>query len=113
VCRDTVCKNEGVKIEKGELRLGTWVAFEDRGSWTWKHWGCVSGKQLQNMRQQLSTGPNEYDFDMLDGYDDDDPSGLKSHPDLQEKVRRVITQGFIDPEDWNGVSTLLWWIIKC
>jgi hypothetical protein len=27
-----------------------------------------------------------------------------NHPDLQEKVKRVITQGFIDPEDFNGVS---------
>jgi len=58
------------------------------------------------MRNQLSSGPDEYDFDMLDGYDDDDPSGLKDQPELQEKVRRVITQGFIDPEDWNGVSML-------
>jgi hypothetical protein len=35
-----------------------------------------------------------------------------NHPDLQEKVKRVITQGFIDPEDFNGVSAhfqLLFW----
>lgn len=25
------------------------------------------------------------------------------HPDLQEKIRRVIEQGFIDAEDFNGV----------
>ena len=25
------------------------------------------------------------------------------HPDLQEKVRRCVNQGFIDPEDFNGV----------
>ena len=25
-------------------------------------------------------------------------------PEIQEKVRRVVTQGHIDPEDFNGVS---------
>lgn len=25
------------------------------------------------------------------------------HPDLQEKVRRCVNQGFIDLEDFNGV----------
>lgn len=25
------------------------------------------------------------------------------HPDVQEKVRRCINQGFIDPEDFKGV----------
>ena len=44
---------------------------------------------------------------MLDGYDDEDKGSLHDRPDLQEKVRRVITQGHIDPEDWRGVS-LTW-----
>ena len=26
---------------------------------------------------------------------------------MQEKIKRVITQGHIDPEDFKGVSTLL------
>lgn len=34
------------------------------------------------------------------------------HPEVQEKIRRVIKQGHIDPEDFNGVSgvadTRLW-----
>lgn len=32
----------GTKIAKGELRLGVWVAFQDRGSFKWRHWGCES-----------------------------------------------------------------------
>lgn len=38
LCQDTHCKKEGVKIAKGELRFGTYITFEDRGSWKWKHW---------------------------------------------------------------------------
>lgn len=48
--------------------------------------------------------PGTYRWDFLDGYDGDEKNSLAKHPDLQEKVRRVVTQGFIDPEDWNGVS---------
>jgi len=42
----------------------------------------------------------------LDGFDGDEKNSLDKHPDLQEKVKRVITQGFIDPEDWNGVMPI-------
>ncbi len=42
---------------------------------------------------------------MLDGYEGDEPSSLVHYPDLQKKVRRVIMQGYIDPEDFNGVCT--------
>lgn len=31
----------------------------------------------------------------------------RDHPEVQEKIKRVITQGHIDPEDFKGVSTLL------
>ena len=65
----------------------------------------MSGKQLQSVRAALD--PKEtgnYDFSMLDGYDSEDRGSLDDYPDLQEKVRRVITQGFIDPEDFNGVG---------
>ena len=51
--------------------------------------------------------PDSYRWDYLDGYDDDGKGGIEGYPDLQEKVRRVITQGFIDPEDFNGVSSHL------
>jgi hypothetical protein len=50
--------------------------------------------------------PGVYRWDFLDGYDGGEKHSLDHHPDLQEKVRRVVTQGFIDPEDWNGVSLL-------
>lgn len=37
-CKNTYCKNNGIKIGKDELRLGTWVETERFASWTWKHW---------------------------------------------------------------------------
>ena len=133
VCRATECKKNGIKIDKDELRMGTWVEFEERGSWQWKHWyvyvasaqlfpayrasakasklmlyfrGCVTGHQLQNIRNNLEdpNSPGTYRWDFLDGYEGDEKNSLDKHPELQEKVRRVITQGFIDPEDFNGVS---------
>jgi hypothetical protein len=38
VCRATECKKNEIKIEKDELRMGTWVEFKERGGWQWKHW---------------------------------------------------------------------------
>ena len=29
----------------------------------------------------------------------------RNHPEVREKIKRVITQGHIDPEDFKGVST--------
>jgi hypothetical protein len=37
-CQATECKGAGVKIDKDELRVGTWVTIEDHGSWRWRHW---------------------------------------------------------------------------
>jgi len=50
---------------------------------------------------------------MLDGYEGDDPSSLAHHPDLQAKVRRVIIQGYIDPEDFNGVGIARFAALPC
>lgn len=69
--------------------------------------GCVTGAQIKHMRDYLlDPATDEYRWDALDGYDSGgaEKNSLEKHPDLQEKVRRVIEQGFIDPEDWNGVS---------
>jgi hypothetical protein len=77
--------------------------------------GCITGKVLKNLREKLedSNKPGTYLWDYLDGYDDDDKSSLRNHPDMQEKVRRVITQGFIDPEDFNGVNSFLFPPFTC
>ncbi|RYO88388.1 hypothetical protein DL766_003067 [Monosporascus sp. MC13-8B] len=98
-CQDGVCKNAAAKIAKGELRLGAWVTMPggEHGSWRWRHWGCVSGFTISNIQESIKNADGDYDWNMLDGYDE-----LDDHPDVQEKIRRVVTQGHIDPEDFNG-----------
>ncbi|KAF5605879.1 uvsb pi-3 kinase [Fusarium pseudocircinatum] len=96
-CKDTECKKNGDKVIKGTLRFGTYVVIQEHGGWTWKHWGCVSGQQLENVRELCQQGDGSFDCDLIDGYDE-----LVDHPDVQEKVRRCINQGFIDPEDFKG-----------
>ncbi|KAF7900067.1 hypothetical protein EAF00_004403 [Botryotinia globosa] len=101
-CQNKECKDRGIKIQKNELRLGTWVEIQEHGGWQWKHWGCITGKQLENMRNYLEDGKGGYMFDKMDGYNDGGKGSLDDHPEMQEKVRRVVIQGYIDPEDWKG-----------
>ncbi|KAJ2970807.1 hypothetical protein NQ176_g8009 [Zarea fungicola] len=96
-CKDTFCKKTAVKITKGEIRFGTWVEIEGRGSWSWKHWGCVSGDQMLRLREECDKGANEWDFDQIDGYDE-----LGSNTEVQEKIRRCVKQAHIDAEDFKG-----------
>ncbi|CAP67595.1 uncharacterized protein PODANS_1_14880 [Podospora anserina S mat+] len=97
-CKDPVCKKENIKIEKGQLRFGVWVTIMEHGSWAWRHWGCVSGETISNLQEYLSKDKNgEYNWDMLDGWEE-----LEEYPDLRQKVQRVLNQGHIDAEDFNG-----------
>lgn len=84
--------------------------------------GCVSGAQIQHMQDKIRQADGSYNWDMIDGYDELEyvhvPVGVRhvlfdsvtcilttlrsDHPDLQEKIRRVVTQGHIDPEDFRG-----------
>lgn len=61
---------------------------------------------LENIRHGIEdpNQPGKYRYDYLDGYDGEDKNGLQNSPEMQEKVRRCVEQGFIDPEDWRGVS---------
>ncbi|KUI73385.1 hypothetical protein VM1G_08936 [Cytospora mali] len=96
-CIETTCKKQAIKIQKGELRFGAWVEHEGHGSWKWKHWGCISGAQIENLREAIGKGDDEYDFDMIDGYDE-----LGDHPELQSKIRTAMVEGKIADEDFNG-----------
>lgn len=95
-CTDTVCKQGEVKIQKGELRFGSWTVIKEHGSWRWKHWGCVSGSQLVNLQEACGGDPDNLDFDAIDGFDE------LQDEELKEKVKRCVRQGHIDPEDFNG-----------
>jgi hypothetical protein len=82
--------------------------------------GCVSGLVIKNIRDAISKGEDDdYAWDAIDGYDELESVSCephialcllltsdRAHPDIQEKIRRVIKQGHIDPKDFNGVSAL-------
>lgn len=59
------------------------------------------------MRNYLEDNKGGYMFDKMDGYNDGGKGSLDDHPEMQEKVRRVVIQGFIDPEDWKGVCIFI------
>ncbi|KAI9743791.1 MAG: serine/threonine-protein kinase M1 [Claussenomyces sp. TS43310] len=98
-CQDTLCKKKGIKILKGELRLGSWVeiAQYESASWRWRHWGCTSGSVLENIRNNLKQGdPNgEYQWEYMDGLEE-------CPPDVQEKFKTAVINGKVADEDFNG-----------
>ncbi|EXJ88040.1 hypothetical protein A1O1_04967 [Capronia coronata CBS 617.96] len=102
-CQNSACKAAGLKIEKGELRFGTLVSFQDHFTWKWKHWGCVTPAQIKNIQEQV--GPLEgLDLDddlprILDGYDE-------LSPEACEKVKFALLHGHVADEDWKGEPEL-------
>ncbi|KAL8945027.1 MAG: hypothetical protein Q9216_000011 [Gyalolechia sp. 2 TL-2023] len=90
ICKNTECKKAGVKIDKGELRLGSWVDYGEHQGWAWKHWGCVTPVQIESLKTALDD-----DVSMLDGYEE-------LPDDLREKVKLALQNGHITDEDWKG-----------
>lgn len=37
-CQGSLCKDNSIKIQKGELRMGVFVTIKENQSWRWKHW---------------------------------------------------------------------------
>lgn len=37
-CQTKECKDNKAKIEKGSLRVGTWIDTERAQFWSWRHW---------------------------------------------------------------------------
>ncbi|KAK8089902.1 hypothetical protein PG997_004863 [Apiospora hydei] len=100
VCQDSQCQRFEYNILQGALRFGTWVdlPFMCCGQWKWKHWGCVSGRQLQNLQAAIYNSDGDvYDWARIEGFNE-----LAEFPELQARVRRVVAQGHIDDEDFNG-----------
>ncbi|KAL3496854.1 hypothetical protein BJX62DRAFT_193079 [Aspergillus germanicus] len=93
-CTNKECKDNKVKITKGDVRVGSWVDTEKYQSFMWRHWGCVTPKMISNMIEVVGEG-DDRDLDLLDGYED-------LPQEHQEKLARALDQGHIDDEDWNG-----------
>ncbi|MCJ1228059.1 hypothetical protein MMC12_004719 [Toensbergia leucococca] len=88
-CKNKICQEGQVKIQKGALRLGTLVDIQGNQSWSWKHWGCVTPKQIENIKITI-----EDNLDLLDGYDEV-PS------DMQATISKALEDGHVDDAVWD------------
>ncbi|KAB8230494.1 hypothetical protein ETB97_012516 [Aspergillus alliaceus] len=93
-CQNKECKDQKVKIAKGELRLGSWVDSERIQAFFWRHWGCVTPKIITSLKE-IVENEGEKDYDQLDGFEDLDPEN-------QEKIKKALEQGHVDDAEWNG-----------
>ncbi|KAB2102974.1 hypothetical protein AG0111_0g8760 [Alternaria gaisen] len=86
-CQVKECKESGSKIMKGQFRYATQVTIKDHVSWQYRHWGCVTPKQIENLIETCGG-----DTDMVDGYDE-------LPAEFQEKVDFALKNGHIPDED--------------
>ncbi|EFW20661.1 hypothetical protein D8B26_003004 [Coccidioides posadasii str. Silveira] len=91
-CKNTECQQKKEKILKGELRLGSWVDTEQFQSWSWKHWGCVTPRQVASLQEIVG---DDKDFSLLDGFDE-----LSAQN--QDKIREAVEKGHVSDSDWRG-----------
>ncbi|OAL35042.1 hypothetical protein AYO20_05757 [Fonsecaea nubica] len=99
-CQNTACKKAGIKIEKGEFRMGTLVTIHEHSSWMWKHWGCVTPAQIKKLQDQVGPLEDLDDLDadldrIIDGYDEIDDGS-------REKIKYALMNGHVADEDWKG-----------
>lgn len=94
-CKNKECKDQDIKFEKGELRIGVYVTIQDFQSWHWKHWGCTTPQVIANINSTI-----EGDLELLDGYDE-------LPEEDQARVSNALEEGHVADEDWKGVWILL------
>ncbi|KAI0765256.1 poly polymerase and DNA-ligase Zn-finger region-domain-containing protein [Fomes fomentarius] len=78
------CK--GTPIGKGELRFGSLIDFQGKTSFQWRHWGCVTTRIINNMKNNFN------EADELDGFDD-------LNDEDQKRVEKAWEDGRVAPED--------------
>ncbi|KAI5845316.1 poly polymerase and DNA-ligase Zn-finger region-domain-containing protein, partial [Tricharina praecox] len=90
-CKATTCGHD--KILKDELRQGTFVTIRgvEKGTWAWRHWGCVTAKQMSNIKASLMDGDN-INWDLCDGLEE-------LTEDDKVKVREAIQRGWVADDD--------------
>ncbi|KAI1911116.1 hypothetical protein LOZ12_004524 [Ophidiomyces ophidiicola] len=91
-CKNKECQDKKEKILKGELRLGSWVDTERFQSWSWKHWGCVTPRQVSTLQEIVGEDKN---FSDLDGFDE-------ISAENQDKIREAVEHGHVADSDWKG-----------
>ncbi|KAK9462832.1 poly polymerase and DNA-ligase Zn-finger region-domain-containing protein [Lipomyces oligophaga] len=77
-CQGAECKSQGLKIMKGELRLGVYVTIAEHQSFQWRHWKCVTKRVMDNIKQEIKN------LDDLDGFSELDSES-------QQIVKSTVT----------------------
>ncbi|CEJ56142.1 hypothetical protein PMG11_02363 [Penicillium brasilianum] len=97
-CSNKECKDQKIKITKGEIRVGTWVETENFQSWSWRHWGCTTPAILSNIAKgvfEKDKVTGDENFQLIDGWED--------LPEVyQETVRNALIEGHVADDDWKG-----------
>ncbi|KAL6704350.1 hypothetical protein ACN47E_008306 [Coniothyrium glycines] len=88
-CKVGACKDNAVKIMKGELRFAVQITIQEHQSWQYRHWGCVTPQQISNLIETT-----DGDTDMVDGYDE-------LPAEFQEKIKYALENGHVADEDWK------------
>ncbi|ORX96593.1 hypothetical protein BCR34DRAFT_607580 [Clohesyomyces aquaticus] len=89
-CRGAVCKPAGIKIAKGELRLGIATLWGEHESWCYKHWKCATPYDLQEVKTRmdedsfegLNSLPEQYKTVVMDSIE----QGKATEPTVLENV---------------------------
>ncbi|KAF2020122.1 zf-PARP-domain-containing protein [Aaosphaeria arxii CBS 175.79] len=77
-CRDPGCKDKGIKILKGELRLGIATLWDgEYEAWVYKHWKCITKYDIDGAKERfeqdsfdgLSDLPEEHKEVVLDSFE--------------------------------------------
>lgn len=76
----------GSKIPKGSLRFGTQVVINGNTTFAWRHYGCITAKQFENIKTDFDQA------DEVDGFED-------LTPEDQEKFRKAFAEGHVAEED--------------
>ncbi|KAF2488844.1 hypothetical protein BU16DRAFT_586642 [Lophium mytilinum] len=92
-CQSAPCKRGGHKIELGELRFGTYTLFYHTGDmfWTFKHWRCVTSKQIATIKDIAKGEPEN-----APGYD-------TLTEQAKEHVRLAFEAGSVTDKTFKGI----------
>ncbi|KAF9729615.1 hypothetical protein PMIN02_004529 [Paraphaeosphaeria minitans] len=92
-CTQAQCKNKGINIEKGELRIGThqFHTAEEKYYWAWRHWRCATRHQLRGLKA-LSDG----ELAKVPGYE-------RISDESREQLKLALEEGKVIDKDFKDI----------
>ncbi|KAF2438157.1 glucocorticoid receptor-like (DNA-binding domain), partial [Karstenula rhodostoma CBS 690.94] len=92
-CNQAQCKSKGIKIEKGELRVGThtWHTVEEKYFWAWRHWRCATPHQIRGL-QSISNS----ELAKVPGYE-------RISEESREQLKLALEEGKVNDKDFKDI----------